>query len=143
MYSYNQNHEIRRGFSFNGGALNEILTDRWRRTDPFDMNSAWIPGKYPPLRFNVNSHSSVNRNSDFWLHNVTALRARTMELGYSLPKSLLSKVNIQKARLFVNGYNLFSIDNLRKFRVDAEIQNDNGLQYPQNSFVNMGINLVL
>jgi hypothetical protein len=107
------------------------------------MNSAWIPGKYPPLRFNVNSHSSVNRNSDFWLHNVTALRARTMELGYSLPKSLLSKVNIQKARLFVNGYNLFSIDNLRKFRVDAEIQNDNGLQYPQNSFVNMGINLVL
>lgn len=143
MYSYNQNHEIRRGYAYNGGALNEILTDRWRRADPFDLNSSWIPGKYPPLRFNVNSHSSVNRNSDFWLHNVTALRARSIELGYSLPKALISKVNIQKARLFVNGHNLFSIDNLKKFSVDAEIQNDNGLQYPQNSFVNMGVNLTL
>ncbi|MEJ7692677.1 SusC/RagA family TonB-linked outer membrane protein [Daejeonella sp.] len=143
MYSFNQNHEIRRGYSFRGGALNEILTDRWHRTDPFDLNSPWIEGKYPALRFDVNSHSSVNRNSNFWLHNVTALRARTMELGYALPKSLISRVNIQKARLFVNGYNLFSIDNLRKFGVDAEIQNDNGLQYPQNSFVNMGLNLTL
>lgn len=143
MYSFNQNHEIRRGYSFRGGALNEILTDRWHRSDPFDLNSPWIPGTYPALRFDVNSHSSVNRNSDFWLHNVTALRARTMELGYSLPKSLISRVNIQKARLFVNGHNLFSIDNLRKFGVDAEVQNDNGLQYPQNSFVNMGVNLTL
>ncbi len=143
MYSFNQDNEIRRGYSLNGGALNTILTDRWQRTDPFDLNSAWLPGKYPALRFNVNSASSVNRNSDFWLHNVTAIRARTMELGYSLPKSLISKVNIQKARLFFNGFNLFSIDNLRKFGIDAEVQDTNGLQYPQNSFVNMGFNLTL
>ncbi|MEJ2903810.1 SusC/RagA family TonB-linked outer membrane protein [Pedobacter panaciterrae] len=143
MYSYNQENEIRRGFSYNSGALNTILTDRWRRADAFDLNSEWIPGKYPALRFNVNSASSVNKNSIFWLHNVTAIRARTLELGYSLPKSLIGKINIQKARLFVNGYNLFSIDNLSKYKVDSEVQDTNGLQYPQNSFVNMGINLTL
>jgi hypothetical protein len=107
------------------------------------LNSTWQSGKYPPLRFDVASHSSVNKNANFWLHNVTAIRARTMEIGYAIPKSLISKINIQKARIFLNGHNLFSIDNLSKFGVDPEVQNTNGLQYPQNSFVNMGVNITL
>lgn len=143
LYSFNQENEIRRGFSYNSGALNTILTDRWKRADAFDLNSQWIPGKYPALRFNVNSASSVNKNSDFWLHNVTAIRARTIELGYSLPTNWIGKIGIQKARLFVNGYNLFSIDNLSKYGVDPEVQGTNGLQYPQSKFVNFGVNVTL
>jgi TonB-linked SusC/RagA family outer membrane protein len=143
MYTFNATDELRIGYSLNGGALNTILTDRWRRQDAFDLNSTWQSGKYPPLRFDVASHSSVNKNANFWLHNVTAIRARTMEIGYAIPKSLISKINIQKARIFLNGHNLFSIDNLSKFGVDPEVQNTNGLQYPQNSFVNMGVNITL
>ncbi|WP_229213731.1 TonB-dependent receptor [Dyadobacter psychrotolerans] len=140
MYSWNQSWEQRWAYQ-NDGALNSIFLDRWHRADPFDLNSEWIPGKYPALRYNDGGHSNYNKNSTFWLHNVKYIRARTIELGYSLPKSVLEKLKIQRARVYINGYNLFSIDNLKKFGVDPEIADDNGLQYPQNKFVNVGISL--
>jgi len=140
LYSWNQQYEQRWAFQ-NDGALNKIFLDRWRRKDPFDLNSEWIPGKYPALRYNDGNHSNYNKNSTFWLHNVKYIRARTIEFGYSLPKPLLEKLKMQRARVYINGYNLFSIDNLKKFGVDPEIADGNGLQYPQNKFVNVGINL--
>ncbi|WP_084299329.1 SusC/RagA family TonB-linked outer membrane protein [Dyadobacter tibetensis] len=140
MYSWNQNWEQRWAYQ-NDGALNKIFLDRWHRADPFDLNSEWIPGKYPALRYNDGGHSNYNKNSTFWLHNVRYLRARTLEIGYSLPQSALSKLKMQRARIYINGYNLFSIDNLKSFGVDPEISDGNGLQYPQNKFVNVGINL--
>lgn len=141
MYAWNQNWEQRWPFQ-NEGALNQELTDRWRRENPFDVNSKWIPGKYPAFRYNNGSHSNY-RNSTFWLHNVTYLRARTIELGYSIPKTLLNRVKVQRARFYVNVYNLFSLDNLNKYGIDPEVIDDNGLQYPQSRFVNVGVNLSL
>jgi TonB-linked SusC/RagA family outer membrane protein len=141
-YSWNQSWETRVPFQ-NEGALNTILEDRWHRADPFDLNSEWIPGKYPALRFNDGGHSNYNKNSTFWLHNVTYLRARTIELGYSLPKGILNKINMTKARFYINAYNLFTVDNLGEFGVDPEIADENGLQYPQAKFVNLGVNLSL
>jgi TonB-linked SusC/RagA family outer membrane protein len=140
LYSWNQNSEQRWAFQ-NDGALNSLFLDSWHRADPFDRNSAWTPGTYPPLRFNDRGHSNYNRNSDFWLHNVKYLRARTLELSYALPKQILDKLKMSRARVYINGFNLFSIDNTKKFNTDPEIANDNGLQYPQNKFVNVGINL--
>ena len=139
-YSWNQEWETRIPFQ-NGGALNTIFLDRWHRADTFDPNSEWIPGKYPALRYNNRGHSNYNKNSTFWLHNVTYLRARTLELGYSLPENLTKKLKLQKARFYVNGYNLFSIDNLESYGIDPEVSDTNGLQYPQNKFVNVGVNL--
>ena len=53
----------------------------------------------------------------------------------------LSRVKIQRARFYVNSFNLFSIDNVRQLGIDAEITDDNGLQYPQHRLVNVGVNL--
>jgi len=142
MYSWNQSSEQRWPYQ-NEGALNELLTDRWHRADVFDLNSQWISGEYPAFRFNNGGHSNYNKESNYWLHNVSYLRARTIELGYSLPQSLIKRVNIKKARVYINGYNLFSFDNLKKFGVDPEVNEANGLQYPQNKFFNAGINLTL
>jgi TonB-linked SusC/RagA family outer membrane protein len=139
-YTWFQNHETKVPFQ-NDGNFNPILADRWHREDIFDVNSAWIPGKYPALRFNQGDHSNYNHNSTFWAHNVKYLRARTLEIGYAIPSQLLNKVKIQKARFYINTYNLFSIDNLRDYDVDPEVKDDNGLQFPQNKFLNIGVNL--
>lgn len=138
-YSWAQHYETRWAFQ-NQGALNEIFLDSWSRQNPSDPNSTWVPGNYPALRYNAGYHSNY-RDSSYWIHNVTYLRARTLELGYSLQKPLLDKIGLQKARFYINGYNLFSIDNLAKFGIDPEVNDDNGLQYPQNKFVNVGVNL--
>ena len=140
-YTWFQNWETRWAFQ-NNGNLNTIFKDRWHRADMFDANSAWVPGKYPANRYNAQfSHSNYNRNSTFWLHNVTQLRARTIQLGYTIPTAFLQRVKIQKARIYFNAYNLFSFDNLKEYGVDPEVVDDNGLQFPQNKVINVGINL--
>jgi hypothetical protein len=139
-YTWFQNFESRWAFQ-NDGNLNTIFLDRWHREDMYDRNSAWIPGKYPANRFNDRNHSNYTRSSTFWAHNLKYLRARTLELGYSLSSSLLERVKMQKARFYINAYNLFSIDNVRQYNVDPEVNDDNGLQFPQNKFVNVGVNL--
>jgi TonB-linked SusC/RagA family outer membrane protein len=138
-YTWFQNWETRNPFQ-NDGNLNTIFLDRWHRADMRDPNSAWIPGKYPALRFNEGGHSNY-RNSDFWAHNVKYLRARTIELGYSIPVSVLRVVNMQKARFYINAYNLFAFDNLKPYDIDPEINDDNGLQFPQSQVFNIGMNL--
>lgn len=140
-YTWSQNYETRWAFQ-NNGNLNKIFEDRWHRADPYDLNSQWIPGKYPANRNNVgNSHSDYGPNSTFWMHNARYLRARTIEVGYTLPASVLAKIKIKRARFYLNGYNLFSIDNLKQYNVDPEVIDDNGLQFPQSKVVNAGLNL--
>ncbi|HEX2536435.1 MAG TPA: SusC/RagA family TonB-linked outer membrane protein, partial [Chitinophagaceae bacterium] len=142
-YTWFQNWETRWAFQ-NNGNLNTIFTDRWHRVDPYDPNSAWVPGKYPANRYNMgHGHSNYGRNSTFWLHNVTQLRARTIQLGYSIPTRLLQRVKMQRARVYLNAYNLFSFDNLKEYGVDPEVVDDNGLQFPQSKVLNVGINLSL
>jgi TonB-linked SusC/RagA family outer membrane protein len=139
-YTWFQNWETRSPFQ-NDGNLNTTLLDRWHRENPFDTKSGWIPGKYPALRFNDGGHSNYNRASTFWAHNIKYLRARTLELGYSLPNKLISRVKMQKARFYVNVYNLFSLDNVKEYAIDPEINDENGLQFPQSRFLNVGVNL--
>jgi TonB-linked SusC/RagA family outer membrane protein len=144
-FTWFQNWETRWAFQ-NNGNLNTIFEDRWHRADPYDVNSTWIPGKYPANRVNPGfGHSDYElngqRNSTFWLHGVKYLRARTIELGYTLPTGLLAKAKIRKARVYINGYNLFSFDNLKQYAVDPETTDDNGLQFPQSKVLNFGVNL--
>jgi len=137
-YTWFQNWETRWAFQ-NDGNLNTIFADRWHREDIYDLNSKWIPGKYPALRYNEGSHSNYNRTSTFWAHNVAYLRARTLEIAYLLPEALLTKLKaLKKVRFYVNSYNLFSIDNVSQFNIDPEVNDDNGLQFPQNKVWNIG-----
>ncbi len=140
-YTWFQNWEQRWAFQ-NNGNLNSIFEDSWHREDIFDVNSAWVPGKYPANRYNIGTgHVDYNHNSTFWLHNVKQLRARTIELGYTIPTKLLRVAKIQRARFYLNAYNLFSIDNLKQYNVDPETIDDNGLQFPQSKVLNVGVNL--
>ncbi len=142
MYSYNRGWEMRWPYQNEGALLKEFYDDRWHRFDKFDVNSEWVGGKYPPLRFNTGWHSN-NRNSDFWLTNVRYLRMRTLEVGYTIPEKIIAKVGLKGTRFYVNTYNLFSIDNVKKFGTEPEIMDENGLQYPQNKMVNVGVNITL
>lgn len=140
-YSWYQENETRRPFQ-NDGNLNAIFLDRWHRVDMYDLNSAWVPGKYPANRFNQDNTNNFQQ-STFWGHNVKYLRARTIEFGYSVPAFILNRVKIQKIRLYLNAYNLFSIDNIHQYNIDPEVTTTNGYQFPQNKFINAGINLSL
>lgn len=139
MQSWNQNYELRNAFHANGNSPAYLLEDRWHRADPYNPNSEWISGYYPAIRYNTSSNNG--KTSDFWIHDVRFLRLKNAELGYSLPKKILEKVSITKARFFVSASNLFSIDNVSKYGIDPEIQASGGAVYPQQRTIMLGFNV--
>ncbi|MCL7986705.1 TonB-dependent receptor [Sphingobacterium sp. lm-10] len=139
IQSWNQDYELRNALHGGGNSPAYLLEDRWHRVDPYDLNSEWIPGYYPAIR---NGNSGPNhRNSDFWLTNVRYLRVRNMELGYTFAQGLASKIGSSKIRVYVNGSNLFSFDNVKRFQIDPEISAPAAVVYPQQKVIMAGFNI--
>jgi len=79
--------------------------------------------------------------SSLWLKNVDYLRIQTLEIGYNLPKKILSKANINSVRFFINGYNLISFDGMSQYNLSAEIPNAGVTLYPETRVINIGTTL--
>ena len=103
------------------------------------------PDAYFPRPRGYVALSGTNREltatNDRYMQNIRYCRLKNLTVGYTLPKKWLAAARIQKVRFYVNTYNLFSIDNVKKYGVDPEISDRNGMQYPQNRVVNIGANL--
>ena len=77
--------------------------------------------------------------TDFYLFNATFVRLKNMELGYSLPKGIPSKIGLNDVRLYVSGYNLLTWAKEIKW---ADPETGGGyLVYPQLRIINLGINV--
>jgi hypothetical protein len=145
MQTFNRYWELRFPFPNNGTSPDYLFQDRWHRSDPFDPNSEWIPGKYPSVRYDWN-HSNYRLFStadNFWAVNVRYMRLKNLEIGYQVPRPILDKVGFQAFRIYVNASNLFSIDNVKQYDIDPEIVPSNALVYPQQKLFNFGFNLTL
>ena len=77
--------------------------------------------------------------SDFWLRNSTYVRLKTLELSYNLQANFLDRLNIKSLRLYLNGQNLFTIDNVKW--ADPENTSISEAYYPQSKIYNLGVNL--
>jgi len=136
--TYNINYELSRPFWDGGNSGGYILADQWRLSDITDPDSKLIPGKYPTALTGNTNHSNY-RPSDFWYTNVSYIKLKNFELGYTLPTKWVSKVGMSSFRLYFFGQNLFSIDNLRDLQIDPEITSEAGLNYPTNRMYGVGI----
>lgn len=139
MQSWFQDYELRNPFHAGGNSPAYLLEDRWHRADVYDPNSEWIPGKYPAIRKGTSVNNGMN--SDFWQHDVKYIRLKNLEFGYTLPTSLLSKVNLNKLRVYVSASNLLTLDNMREYQIDPEIQARAAVVYPQQKTILLGFNL--
>jgi TonB-linked SusC/RagA family outer membrane protein len=140
MQSFLRDWELRYPFQNNGSSPVYMLTDRWHRVDPYDNNSAWVSGKYPAIRKDNTTHVNY-RTNDFWITNVHYIRLKNLELGYNFSKELVRHMGLSALRVYVNGTNLFSLDNVKSFQIDPEISSANGLVYPQQRLYNFGFNV--
>jgi len=144
MQSYYRIFELAIPFQAVHNAPEYIFNDRWHRADLFDPASAWIPGKYPAIRrTGSGSHVDYVNHSDFWITNINYFRLKNLELGYTLPKNITSKLHLSLLRVYVTGTNMFSFDNMKAIQIDPEISQNNGLVYPALKLYTFGINLTL
>ena len=83
------------------------VTNRWRSVeDPGD-------GFHYKLTTNIDGYEKTV--SSYWIENGTYVRLKDVTLGYSLPKTISSKIGISNARVFFNGVNLLTITNSRAY----------------------------
>ena len=78
--------------------------------------------------------------STWWLKDVSYLRLKNVTFGYSVPKALLQKINLEHVRIYFSGENLFEATPLCK-NFDPE-QLDNSTHPLQRTF-SIGLNITL
>ena len=118
-----------------------IWLDRWHREDPSDPNSEWISGYMPALR--PTGYTGNTSNSTWTRKKANYLRLKTIELGYTFPKTWMQKVGIENLRVYVNGFNTFTFssrEGIMKY-MDPENNNNAFRYYPQMKTFNFGVNL--
>ncbi len=85
-----------------------------------------------------------NLKSDFYNQKADYLRLKTLSIGYNMPHSLLKKVSVKDARIYIGGTNLLTFSGLNKYNIDPEAPNGkSGYYYPQIRTLTFGINLSL
>lgn len=120
-----------------GRNTHQLFLDRWHREDVYNVNSPWVPGRYPST--NTNSASNIFP-SKFWNPDASYLRLKQVEIGYTLKKSWAAKAHIENLRIYATGFNLLTWTKV-KF-VDPELSNDNwNSEYPITGIYNFGISL--
>lgn len=83
------------------------------------------------------------RVSSFYIQDASYLRLKSLEIGYSLPKDVLNKININKLRVFIGAQNLFTFTGLENFDPERGIGNQSNRSAPINKTITLGLNLKL
>ena len=92
---------------------------------------------YPRAGYGPNANNS--QKSTWWLRNMSFLRLKNVELGYSCPKKWLQGFVISNARVFVRGTNLLTFS---KFDLwDPELATGDGAKYPAMKSVSVGFDI--
>lgn len=94
--------------------------------------------KWPRLS---NYHISNNTQTSTWfMRDGAFLRLKSVEIGYNLPESLVNKAKLKSCRLYVSGTNLYNFSNFKLWDVEM---GGNGLGYPLQRVINLGVNISL
>ena len=81
-----------------------------------------------------------NVMSDFWVINTSYLRLKTLQLGYTLPKSVLNAIGLSNVRVYYSAENLFTIDSM-PLNVDPETVSSRLSSYPLVMTNSFGVNV--
>ncbi|HBL24531.1 MAG TPA: TonB-dependent receptor [Deltaproteobacteria bacterium] len=111
------------------GALKIIAEDHWNPNNPVSQ-AFW-----PRLSASLNQNNS-RQNSTWWLRNGRFLRMKTLEVGYTFPKSWFQPAGM--VRIYFTGQNLFALSDFKLW--DPEMTG-NGLAYPLQRVYNVGLNV--
>ena len=90
---------------------------------------------YP--RLSTEKVANNDQESTIWYRNVSWFKMRDCEVYYKLPASLLRNIKVSDAKVFVQGQNLLSVDNIPA--MDAE---NLSTGYPVMKSVSLGLSVV-
>ena len=121
-------------YEFQNTGLGQAYAHHLNRWTPSTAQNA----TYPRLSLGNNINNQVA--STYWLKSGNYIRIKNIELGYTLPPQIISKVKLSALRVFVSGTNLFTIASEELNGVDPEVYMGN---YPLQKLATIGVNIKL
>lgn len=114
----------------NIGFLNKgkRLLDAWSTINP-DSN---VPA------LSLSDNNNEKRVSSYWVENGSYLKLRTIQFGYNFPRTIASKLAMQRLRMYVSAQNLFTVKSSSFTGVDPENPN---YGYPIPLNITFGLNV--
>lgn len=79
--------------------------------------------------------------STFYIQDASYLRLKNFEFGYSVPKKVLEKINVDKMRIFIGGQNLITFTGLENFDPEGGTGSQSNRNAPLYKTVTLGLNL--
>ena len=114
-----------------GQIYKDVALNHWTKENP-DPNAI-----YP--RISLSKPENNQQASTYWQRDMSFLRLKNAELGYTIPKKLTKKIGLQTVRIYVQGVNLLTFS---KFKLwDPEIEASYGNRYPITRNVTLGLNI--
>ena len=110
-----------------GNFFQYIYDNRWTIDNP--------SSEHPRIAERGDQYYSYNNT--YWFRSRDYVRLKNLEIGYTLPSNITSKVNMSSLRVYFNGLNLFTLDKLKV--LDPESDNSYGQYYPQAKVINFGL----
>ncbi len=78
--------------------------------------------------------------SDKWIQNAAYIRLKDIQIGYTVPNRLFSRIGIKKLRFYVAGHDVWEFTKVLDF-IDPEMPNQASYQYPFRRSYTIGLNL--
>jgi hypothetical protein len=154
MFGFNLNLDYK-GFDFSAniyGAFGQEILRNYERQQPYanqlsynlkrwtGMNST---NEYPRLTTGATQNTTF---SDFYVENGSYIRLKSIQLGYTLPKNITSKLGSSSVRIYIAANNLLTLS--KYFGYDPDLGSGNALgagvdngNYPQARVFMTGFNI--
>ena len=108
--------------------------------DPRNINAIYPRPTYGGYNAIDSDRGSGTYQNDIWIRKGDFISLRNIEIGYSLPKNLISKINMTNCRIYFTGYNLFTFSDLPD-NVDPEKPMSFVWWYPKTRSFSMGLHI--
>ncbi|QJD95515.1 TonB-dependent receptor [Mucilaginibacter robiniae] len=136
---------------FGQGAWGNKVFEGYRRLDLPTANyeiaalNAWTPTNtntnYPRLTDN-DPNNNFKYPSNFYLHNGGYFRIRTAQIGYTVKKNWLQKIDVSNVRVYISSNNLATITGYKGYDPEVSGAIDRGVYPASRSFL-VGLNVTL
>lgn len=134
---------------FQGVAGSKVYVTGWG-IQPFQQGTAptkdqlakaWTPENKSNTHVMLGDPVSYSHPSTYLLQDNSYLRLKTLQVGYSLPQKWISKVGLNKIRVYFSGDNLLTFTDYEGLDPERSASGT-FLAYPQNKVISFGCNII-
>ncbi len=112
-----------------GGRTQKLLiwNDRWTTANPNGNLPRW------------GGATNNNLYSTFRMQDASYLRLKNLEIGYSVPKSVLKRIRMSNLRVYFNGLNLWTMAENKDYDVEKSDNDSRSLDYMNTKSISFGL----